>query len=129
MKFSFSTDGDNYEGDFYSREAALEAAAARIERGESATVWTAERRAITAASVIPNVIDELVDALGESAYQLGGDAADEWLDTATEPQWDELNQSIRDAFDAWATKHGHQPTWWACADETEHVVVGTAREG
>lgn len=63
-------------------------------------------------------LDTIFESAQESAGEEVGDSSDGWLEEVTQEQRRELLALL----DEWATKHGHQPTFWEI-EKTRPVSV------
>jgi vacuolar-type H+-ATPase subunit E/Vma4 len=117
--YSWSIDEEHYHGEFATREEALEEA---LDGIEPRTVWTGRNvPADTASSYLGDVARSILDSAIDNAVDEVGEAAESWLSHITREQEADLNRLIAEAFDAWATAHGLQPTFWSVTDLQEHT--------
>jgi predicted chitinase len=115
-KFSYSSNQDDYQGEFETREAAIEEA-----KAEGLThFWTGRNRppemnlwCLRADSVIENIINNEDDFSGE--------ASESWPGT-TKEQEDELTIALQATFHNWMVRHNLKPTWWIVEDVLEHKI-------
>lgn len=110
--FSYSSDEEHYDGEFESREAAVEAAKAEgLKR-----FWTGQNRPPEVRGNIS--ADWLLDQiLMQEDFSI--DAAEGWPGHTRE-QEDDLTERLRETFQAWMTKHNLTPTFWLVEDVQEH---------
>jgi hypothetical protein len=124
VKYAYSSDGERYTDEFDSREeAAFEAVTgnANYEPGEETWVWTAEIERPSIGEFAPDG-DWLIEQLTDSERNEQPDCAQDWLH-ATPEQRQDLESMIADAIDAWADKHGLQPTWFVANNPEKTAVV------
>jgi len=119
-RYCYSTDEENYFGDFATREDALAEGTAELdghdEPGETRTVWTGVQR-------------HAMHFLRRSAKQIGIDFAeriDEWLADNIAAEDSIVNVADPDAFGAALLALLEQHATfdsWAVADVQEHAVI------
>ena len=68
-------------------------------------------------------VDALLPEAASAAVQMHGAAASEWLASVPGDQLDDLQVQLDQVFDAWAARHGHQPTFFRVEDVTGHRLT------
>ena len=114
--FSYSPTGENYYGQFATREAAIEAARAEVGSGQS-RFWTGRNRAPEINLYCLSAETVIEDIVNQEDFQI--DAADNWPN-ATKEQQDELTGMLQRTFRDWMARHGLAPTYWLVEDVQEH---------
>lgn len=126
-KWVFSNNGHDFNSDQYSSaDAAFRAWASDYDAKPGALGYVGRVRACRAGDFA--FFD--VSSLGENAAEDGhGDWVDNWPDSTAE-QDSELESAIEDAVNAWADKHGLQPTFYEVYDveQREYTPEEHARD-
>lgn len=112
FKYAYSFDNENYKGGFNARsQARREAIAEILEGGESSGTFYVGK--ITTAPCpgvdADRVIEDLQNTASDADY--GGEYAEGWLEGVTPEESKLLGEMLTAAFEKWAQKCGHLPTW------------------
>lgn len=122
MSFAYSTNEEDYHGGFPTREAAIEDAVASDDLAPGDTVWTGKVVSAGPASRLFRSVRRIIEDMQEDAYDEAGEHADRFLENVTDAQVDELGGEIKKVIDAWADKHGLQPTFFTVASVEKHAA-------
>ena len=120
MSFAFSYNGEDYHGDFATREDALHEAIAEESLAPGSKVYTGLKITRTADSYAPTG-DAIVESMAEAAYDDFAEHVEDWP-RCTDEQTAELGAAIKEVVRAWAEKHSHKPSWFTVCNEQEHIV-------
>jgi hypothetical protein len=119
QEFSYSHDGEQYHGEFDSREAALaeavECASSRVTK-----VYTGVNVPLDISEFSGGHGDTLIEDIGEQIYELVGEVND-GLDASREAA-KELDERIAAVIEAWAAEFGVMPICWTVTDVVEHAT-------
>jgi hypothetical protein len=125
VRFVYSLDRENYDGDFETREAAL--AAGRVDADDAgATVWTGEA---SDPCQPEDCIDgnDLIEAVcNHEDYLL--EFAEDW-GRCTKGQLDELTAKVREVFRKWLNRHKLRPHWFLVDEATVQEHKGPGARG
>lgn len=117
-KYCFSGDGELYDGEFDTREAAL---AEGRENFPGQAVWTAEVAPPLSARLSDNEVMDFIERRQDAAYDEVGELCREWLSEVTNAQGEGLRVRLESAFREWLTEHGLEPTWFSTAGDQKHA--------
>lgn len=92
--------------------------------GHIITIWEAD----TVKKYAGDFLSYLPEELGERAYDEFGELIDEWPDTTPE-QDSELANTVQSVINAWADKHGLQPTFYGVTNLKEIEICFTSNDG
>lgn len=110
MPFSYSTDEENFTGDFASYEDAAREAFA--EDDDLMAVFVGENHHPDPTKKIDGeAAIERIKEWNEEEYF--GDWAADWLDGVTVEQYKELDAMLGKAFGEWMDKHNLRPTFYS----------------
>ena len=92
IKYCYSTNGENFDGDFDSREEAIYEAVCLFNLEVGQVVFTAESAAISASQLIR--ADHVIDNIQCAAADLVGEAGEDYLSYVSTEHMDELEAII-----------------------------------
>ena len=64
----------------------------------------------------------IIDMLQDSAYDAGGEFAEDYLRGVTREESDELTEALTKTFNAWAAKHEYEPNFYPVEDVKEYKL-------
>ena len=99
-KFCFSTNQDNYEGEFETREAAVLAAIEQEDLEEGRLVWTGVVIPADLLRLVPRG-SYLIEQMEEAAFEEVGEASEGWLDMVSKEDQDDLRKRVAEAVQGW----------------------------
>lgn len=114
MKYAYSTDQENYEGEFDSREEAALEAFASDEDAETAWIGimvTPPRR--------PNA-EWLIEKVAEDTTEESGEWSDGYLENIPDEAKAELQFGLQKLWDEWEAKWKLEPQWFNINASREH---------
>jgi len=126
--FSWSRDEERYHGEFATREAALEEAAA--EYPEQEAFWTGLIVRPNVKAWLPDV-DHQIEAMQERAWEEAGEISETFMEDVTKDQRKELQAEMDAVMLAWMARHNLEPRFWLVEQVEEHEMpqVGTIASG
>lgn len=92
IKYCYSTNGENFDGDFDSREEAIYEAVCLFNLEVGQVVFTAESSPISASQLIR--ADHVIDNIQCAAADLAGEAGEDYLSCVSTEHMDELEAII-----------------------------------
>ena len=114
-RWGYSTNEENYHGDFETRNDAIAEAAAFHGR-----FTTAQYKSFQFEINPTDVIEQLKC----DAYEFAGEVTEEWLDHIEDADLTDLNAGFNNLFFGWMVKNGYEPQFWGIDDTTiEHHVM------
>lgn len=138
MKFSYSDDGEMYGGEYATLELALADALDCSAERKTIHVGECVNKSIGGYFNIHDV-ENILEQLRETAADLCGECAEDWLDAAYYPyikgnedacikakaeraeELAPLVDDIRAALEKWATANGEQPSFWQIINAKEYT--------
>lgn len=121
-RFAYSLTGDEFLGEFATRQLAMEAAfaAARALPDPPACVYVAQR-VVGNPQTDGHALD-VISEMRRRAFSQSGDLADGYLAHVGEAQEADLDQQINRALREWLTRHNLGPGWFHARGISEHPV-------
>lgn len=119
MSFCYSTDGEDFFGEFERQSDAIGAALKETKDGE--LFWIAENRIPIQPEDWWCAEDWLEHVSVQDDY--AGDLASSW-DMSSEKQRQELEELIRSVLRDWLDRHGLRPTHYCVDDATRYCNLG-----
>lgn len=111
MKYSYSTNGEEFYGSYDTREEAIEEGSADSVDGEDIYIGEANKKTI--GEYLNNYhINSLLESIAESAGEECGEVTEGWLYKLPKEELVNLRGQLQAALEAWATQSGYQPTFW-----------------
>lgn len=80
-------------------------------------VYVADKERPSASAYMPDA-DCVIDEIINTAWDEGGDYADDYPDVS-----DEAKAKLNALLEAWADEHLPAPTWWQCVNIREYVIT------
>lgn len=121
-RYCFSSDGERFDGDCDTREAAL---AQGISESSDH-----KRRPVAIHTGVAVPFDEwhvfaenVLEQMQEQAYDEVGECSEGWLSDVTKEAHQELEDQLNAVVDAWLTKHGHTPHFFSVNDIEVHPLA------
>ena len=122
-KFCFSTNQENYEGEFETREAAVLAAIEQEDLEEGRAVWTGVVVPTDLLRLVPTG-SWLIEHMEEAAFEEVGEAAEGWLDTVSKEDKDDLRKRMAEAVQGWLDADPARSIhFWGVAKVQPHLVT------
>jgi hypothetical protein len=110
-KWCYSYNEENFEGDFDTKEQAIEEAMYYYKDYEldQDYIWVGQTKPV---SVGVNT-DSILEQLGEEAYEQAGEYADDYLSNVTLNHMKILEQRLNDVLGSWMKEFNYEPNFWA----------------
>jgi hypothetical protein len=110
-KWCYSFNEENFEGDFDTKEQAIDEAIwyYKDDEKDQDFIWVGQ---IKPVSVGVN-IDSLLEQLGEEAYEEAGEYAEDYLTNVTLSHQKILEQRLNNVLVAWMKEYNYEPNFWA----------------
>lgn len=122
-KYSYSTDQENYSGQFDTISAACDEAAAQV--GEGRDFWVGENVEPPQPEVYFDA-EWWLDHVSEQD-EYSGDWASGW-ECSTKEQREELEREVRAVMAAWLDRHKLRPQFWNVKNAQRYFVAGKIGE-
>jgi hypothetical protein len=109
-KWCYSFNEENFEGDFDTKEQAIDEAIwyYKDDEKDQDFIWVGQ---IKPVSVGVN-IDSLLEQLGEEAYEEAGEYAEDYLTNVTLSHQKILEQRLNNVLVAWMKEFNYEPNFW-----------------
>jgi rubrerythrin len=116
MKYCYSTNEENYHGDFETRDEALSEARA-MEPDE--VVYTAQ-----CVKFVPHIsVNDVFDQLMCEAVDHSGEVAEEWLSFTPKEERQELEDCLNGVLNLWMEKTNNKPHFYGVVDVQRHEPI------
>jgi hypothetical protein len=109
-KWCYSFNEENYEGDFDTKEQAIEEAIwyYKDDEKDQDFIWVGQTKDV---SIGVNV-DSLLEQLGEEAYDQVGEYAEDFLTNVTLNHQKILEQRLNNVLVAWMKEFNYETNFW-----------------
>lgn len=111
MKYSYSTDGEQFYGSHDTKEEAIEEGSADSIDGEDIYIGEAVEKTI-GAYFTDSHVDSLLESIAEIAGEECGEATEGWLYKLPKEELNNLKGQIQAVLEEWATQSGYQPNFY-----------------
>lgn len=123
-KFCYSTNQEEYQGEYTTREESIVAAIEENDDLEAGShVWTGRLEHIEVLNLLDRG-DRFIEGMTEQAFFLAGEAADGWLDHVAKDESDALMVRVAEAVTAWISEKPERAIYFQAVDSIEtHTIT------
>jgi hypothetical protein len=115
IEWSYSFNGENFEGRFATKEDAISEAKGNIGEDDGSTIFIGQIEEVSLG--VP--IEWLLDQLGEQAYEQAGEYAQDYMVYVKKEHQSELEKQLNDVLESWIKKHNYTPNFWSVVSVEE----------
>ena len=119
-KWCYSFNEENYEGDFETKEQAIEEAIWYYKDDEldQDFIYVGQTKAI----ILGVNVDRIIEDVGENAYDQAGEYAEDYLSNVTVQDGSILEERLNNVLLAWMKEFKYEPKFWT-VENVESVEV------
>ena len=121
--FSYSLNGEDFVGNFDSREAAQSAGAIAARRAEDSPTTFFVARVVKVDSKAAGHARAVLSHMAARAREEAGDAANRYLANLTPAQINDLDTDLEKTITAWLDKYHLTPDFYRVEAISQHPVV------
>jgi hypothetical protein len=123
-KWCYSYNGENFEGDFVTKEDAVEEASCYINsKDDREYIYIGNPKEI---SIGVNV-DAILENIGEDAYEQAGEYAVDYLRDVTIKHGQILEERLNEVLYNWMDEYNYKPYFWK-VENVEKIKINEHRK-
>lgn len=121
FSYAYSLNAEDFQGDYSSREAAIEGALEEVDDEETIDTGVVVRQAASSYTVT-GLAARIIETMQDVACELVGEAHEGWLEYVSDEQVKELDSAFKRAIDQWADRHDLHPEFGRVEEVQQHPV-------